>query len=104
MLCPRLCLYKPTAPVSAGSGPVYGSLAKDRRQFFRTYYQFNTSTFILYLKETQKHFGKAAAIIDMAPPHRSKLTKKFLRANRSIRILYFLKRSPHLNAVKKCWH
>ena len=30
---------------------VYGSLAKDGRQFFRTYDRFNTSAFILYLKE-----------------------------------------------------
>ena len=81
---------------------VHGSLAKNDRQLFRTYGWFNTSTFILYLREVQRHFGKAAAITDRAPPHRSKLVRKFLRANRSVRILYFPKGSPHLNAVKEC--
>ena len=52
----------------------------------------------------QRHFGKATAITDRAPPHRSRLVRKFLRANRSVRILYFPKGSPHLSAVKECWH
>ena len=52
----------------------------------------------------QKRFGKVAVITDRAPPHRSKLVRKFLRANRSIRILYFPKDSPHLNAVEEYWH
>ena len=83
---------------------VYGSLAKDGRQFFRTYDRFNTSTFILYLKELQKHFGKVAMITDRAPPHRSKLLRRFLRRNKNVRILYLPKGSPHLNAVEECWN
>ena len=83
---------------------VHGSLAKGDRQFFRTHERFNTSTFILYLREVQRHFGRAAAITDRALPHRSKLVRKFLRANRNVRILYFPKDSPHLNAVEECWH
>ena len=83
---------------------VYGSLARDGRQFFRTYDRFNASTFLLYLKEMQKHFGKVTVITDRASPHRSRLVRKFLRANRNVRILYFPKSSPHLNAVEECWH
>lgn len=79
---------------------VYGSLAKDGRQFFHTYNRFNTLTFILYLKELQKHVGKVAMITDRAPPHRSKLLRKFLRRNKNVRILYFPKGSLHLNAVE----
>ena len=48
--------------------------------------------------------GKVAVITDRASPHRSRLVRKFLRANRSVRILYFPKGSPHLNAVEECWH
>ena len=93
--------------VSTGSHrkiTVYGSLARDGRQFFRTYDRFNASTFLLYLKEMQKHFGKVAVITDRASPHRSRLVRKFLRANRNVRILYFPKGSPHLNAVEECGH
>ena len=52
----------------------------------------------------QKHFGKVAVITDRASPHRSRLVRKPLRANRNDRILYFLKDSPHLNAVEECWY
>ena len=46
---------------------IYGSLALDGRQFFRTYDRFNTSTFVAYLKELQRHFRKAVIITDRAP-------------------------------------
>ena len=83
---------------------VYGAIAKDGRQLFRTYDRFNASAFLLYLKEMQKHFGKVAVITNRASPHRSRLVRKFLRANRNVRILYFPKSSPHLNVVEECWH
>ena len=83
---------------------VYGSLAKNGRQPFRTHERFNTSTFIFYLREMQRHFGKVAIVTDRAPSHRSKRVRKFLRANRNVRILYPPKGSPHLNAVEECWH
>ncbi len=82
---------------------IYGSLALDGRQFFRTYDRFNASTFVAYLKELQRHFGKAVIITDRAPQHRSKMVREFLRTNKSIRIMYFPKGSPYLNAVEECW-
>ena len=82
---------------------IYGSLALDGRQFFRTYDRFNTVTFVAYLKELQKRFGKAVLICDRAPQHRSKLVKEFLRKNKNVRIMYFPKGSPYLNAVEECW-
>jgi len=83
---------------------VYGSLARDGRQFFRTYERFDTPAFIMYLRELQKHFGKVAMITDRAPPHRSKALRRFLRRDKNIKILYFPKGSPHLNAVEECWN
>ena len=82
---------------------IYGSLALDVRQFFRTYDRFNTITFIAYLKELQKHFGKVVMICDRVPQHRSKMVREFLRTNKNIRITYFPKSSPYLNAVEECW-
>ena len=81
---------------------IYGSLALDGRQFFRTYDRFNAVTFVAYLKELQRHFGKAMLIRDRAPQHRSKLVREFLRTNKNIRIMYFPKGSPYLNAVEEC--
>ncbi len=82
---------------------IYGSLALDGRQLFRTYDRFNAPTFVVCLKELQKHFGKAVVITDRAPQHRSKLGKGFLPTNKNIRIMYFPKGSPYLNAVEECW-
>ena len=82
---------------------IYGSLALDGRQFFRTYDRFNAVIFVAYLKELQKHFGKAVLICNRAPQHHSKLVKEFLRKNKSVRIMYFPKGSPYLNAVEECW-
>ena len=48
-------------------------------------------------------FGKAVLICDRAPQHRSKLVKEFLRNNRNVKIMYFPRGSPYLNAVEECW-
>ena len=82
---------------------IYGSLALDGRQFFRTYDRFNAVTFVAYLKELQRHFGKAVLICDRAPQHRSRHVREFLRKNKNVRIMYFPKGSPYLNAVEECW-
>ena len=63
---------------------IYGSLALDGRQFFRTYDRFNAVTFVAYLKELQKHFGKTVLICDRAPQHRSRLVKEFLRKSKNV--------------------
>ena len=65
--------------------------------------KFNAVTFVAYLKELQKHFGKVVMICDRAPQHRSKVVREFLRINKNIRIMCFPKGSPHLNAVEECW-
>lgn len=83
---------------------VYGSLAKDCRQFFRTYDWFNTPTFVKYLQGLQKHFGKVVVMVDRAPPHRAKLVLELLRKNKNNKIIYLPKGSSYLNAVEECWH
>ena len=83
---------------------VYGAIAKDGRQLFRTHERFDAPTFIRYLKEMQKRFGKVAAVTDRASSHRAKLVKGLLRENKNIRIIYLPKGSPYLNAVEECWH
>ena len=83
---------------------VYGVIAKDGRQFFRTRERFDALTFAGYLKEMQRHFGKVAVIMDRASPHRAGLVRRLLRDNKNIRIIYLPKGSPYLNAIEECWH
>ena len=82
---------------------VYGAIAKDGRQFFKTHERFDAPTFVGYLREMQRHLGKAAVVMDRASPHRAKLVKRLLQENRNIKIIYLLKGSPYLNAVEECW-
>ena len=81
---------------------VYGANARDGRQLFRTRELFDAPTFVCYLKELQRHFGKVAAVMDRASPHRAKAVKKVLRGNKDIKIIYLPKGSPYLNTVEEC--
>ena len=81
---------------------VYGAIAKDGRQFFRTHERFDAPTFVGYLKEMQRHFGKVV-VMDRASPHRAKSVKKLLRENRNTKIIYLPKGSPVHQPVEECW-
>ena len=82
----------------------YGSITADGRQFFRTCEKFDAPTFVRYLKEMQRRFGKVAVVVDRAPPHKAKAVRKLLRENKNIKIIYLPKGSPFLNAMEECWH
>ena len=82
---------------------VYGSITSDGRQLFRTYEGSNSETFVAYLKELQRRFGKVLVIADRASSHKSDLVREFLRDNENIKITYFPKGSPYLNPVEECW-
>ena len=82
----------------------YGSITRDGRQFFRTYEKFDGPTFVQYLKDLHRHFGKVAVTADRAPQHRSKLVREFLRNNKDVKMIYLPKGSPYLNAMEECWH
>ncbi len=49
------------------------------------------------------HFGKDVLMCNQEPQHRSRHVREFLRKNKNIKIMYFLKGSPYLNAVEECW-
>ena len=61
---------------------VYVVIAKDGRQF-RTRESFDAPTFVGYLKEMQRNFGKMAVVMDRAFPHRAKLVRRLLRENKT---------------------
>ena len=83
---------------------VFGCLSLEGKQLFKQYDKFNSNTFIDYLKQIQKRFGKIIIFADRARSHCSKITRKFLAENKdTARIEYFPVSSPEFNAVEECW-
>jgi transposase len=84
---------------------VFGCLSLDsNKQLFKQYDKFNSNTFVDYLKQVQKRFGKCIMFVDRATPHCSKITKRFLDSNKdTIRLEHFPVGSPEFNAVEECW-
>jgi transposase len=83
---------------------VFGSLSLDGKQLFRQYDKFDSNTFVDYLKQVQKRFGKYIIFVDRATPHCSMITRRFLDSNKdTIRLEYFPVGSPEFNAVEECW-
>jgi transposase len=83
---------------------VFGCLSLDGKQLFKQYDKFDSATFIDYLKQIQKRFGKCIIFVDRVTPHCSKITGKYLAKNKNtIRLEYFPVGSPEFNAVEECW-
>ena len=83
---------------------VFGCLSLDGKQLFKQYDKFDSKTFVDYLKQVQKRFGKIIIFVDRATPHCSKITREFLDANKgTIRLEYFPVGSPEFDAVEECW-
>jgi DDE superfamily endonuclease len=86
---------------------VFGTLTIDyNKQFFRQYHAFNEDVFLDYLKKLlQKKTGKVILFIDRAAQqhYRSRKVRTYLEENKDvIRVTYFPKGSPELNAVEEC--
>jgi transposase len=83
---------------------VSGCLSIEGKQLFLQYDEFNSITFVDYLKQIQKRFGKCIIFVDRATPHCSKITRKFLAEYKdTIRLEYLPVGSPEFNAVEECW-
>ncbi len=83
---------------------VYGALAEDGSQLFRTYERFNAETFVKYLEEMLVKWGKIAVILDNAPQHTAGIVQRYLEEHKKDVALNFLPTSsPELNAVEECW-
>ncbi len=83
---------------------IYGVLSLDGKQLFRQYERFDSHSFISYLEEVQKKFGKFILFVDRATQHRSRVVKEYLqRYSDIIRMEYFPVGSPEFNAIEECW-
>jgi len=83
---------------------VFGALAEDGRQLFRTYDRFDAYTFVVYLRELRRKFGKVAVILDRAPQHRAAAVREFLGScGKTVKLISLPVGSPQLNAVEEAW-
>lgn len=83
---------------------VYGGITNGGDRLFRTYDHANAHTFVQFLTEMHRAFGKILIIADKAAPHTSVLVKKFVGENKEIRIEYFPTGTPQLNAIEEVWN
>jgi transposase len=83
----------------------FGALSMDGRQFFRQYAAINEDTFLYYVKQLHRKFGRLCLFLDKSKPHyKSRKVRRYLRRNRStIRVRWFPTSSPELNAMEECW-
>ena len=84
---------------------VFGALCIDGRQFFRQYESFNQYTFLDYLIQMQRKFGKLILFIDRARQHhRSIIVREYIEQNKDVlKVIYFPKGSSEFNAIEECW-
>ncbi len=83
---------------------VFGCLSLEDKQLFKQYDEFNSNTFVDYIKHVQKRFGKCIIFVDRATTHCSKITRQYLAQNKdTIRLEYLPVGSPEFNAVEECW-
>jgi len=82
---------------------MYGTLADDGTRLMRRYERFDGPTFVKYLKETKRKWGKVLIIMDNASQHRHRDVKKFLKEHDDVEVLYLPTATPKLSAVENIW-
>ena len=84
---------------------VYGVVSDDGSHLFRTYDTFDSQTFVRYLDELRRKYGRIFVIADSASPHRSNTVKDYLARSDDNPVIRRLPvASPHMNAAEECWH
>ena len=81
----------------------YFSLADDGTRLMRQYDKFDTYTFIRYLEEVRRKWGKCLIILDNASQHKSKAVREYLERHKEIELLFLPTATPKLNAVEAVW-
>ena len=82
---------------------VYGTLAEDGTRLMRQYEKFDGPTFVRYLKEVRRKWGKVSLVTDNASQHKHKDVLKYLEEHDGLEILYLPTATPKLGAVESVW-
>ena len=82
---------------------VYGALAEDGTRLMRQYEKFDGPTFVRYLEEVRRKWGKAFLIMDNASQHKTKGVREYLEGYDGMEILYPPTATPELSMVEAIW-
>ena len=82
---------------------VYGTLAEDGTRLMRQYGRFDGPTFVRYLKEVRRKWGKVLLVTDNASQHKHREVQKYLEEHDGLEILYLPTATPKLSAVESVW-
>ena len=83
---------------------VYGALADDGTRLMRLYDKFDGPTFVRYLAEARRKWGKVLLIMDNAGQHKTAAARKYLEDHKGeIEILCLPVATPKLSAIEALW-
>ena len=82
---------------------VCGALAEDGTRLMGQYERFDGPTFVRYLKDARRKWGKVLLIMDNAGQHKTKAVRKYLEEHGEVEILYLPTATPRLSAVESVW-
>jgi len=63
----------------------------------------NSGSFIAFLEELRRRFGKVLIYLDNAAWHKSAKVRQYVKGCDGLRIEYFLPYTPELNAIETQW-
>ena len=82
---------------------VYGALSEDGIKLMRQYERFDGPTFVRYLKEARRKWGKVLLVTGNASQHKHREMRKYLEEHDEVEILYLPAAMPRLSAVESVW-
>ena len=82
---------------------VYGALAEDGTRLMLQHGRFDGPTFVRYLKEARRKWGKVLLIMDNASQHRHRKVRQYLKEHDGLEILYLPTATPKPSAVESVW-
>ena len=82
---------------------VFGALAEDGTRLMRQYGKFDGPTFVRYLKEVRRKWGKVLLVTDNASQHKHREVRKYLEEHDGLEILYLPAVTSKLSAVESVW-
>ena len=82
---------------------VFGALAENGTRLMRQYERFDGHTFVRYLREVRRKWGKVLLVTDNASQHKHRDVKKYLKSHDEVKILYLPTATPRLSAVESVW-
>ena len=82
---------------------VCGALAEDGTRLMRQYERFDGPTFVRYLKEARRKWGKILLVTDNTSQHKHRGVRQYLEVHNGLEILYLPTATPRLSAVESVW-